>query len=286
MDIVDYTAKLYEFEIYLYEEERSVNTVKKYVRDVKLFLEFLEDKELSKQCLLGFKEELIKKYASSSVNSMIASINKFLCFIQMKTLKLKPIKVQKEIFANPKTELTENEYRRLLRVAKNLKNDRIYFIIQTICMTGTRVSELEYITTNSLDIGRTTVRCKGKQRVVLIPKELRKILKSYCKEHNITDGMVFQTKNGKSIDRSNIWKMMKRLCRLAGVLESKVFPHNLRHLFARVYYKIEKDISKLADILGHSNINTTRLYIMETGKLHERQINKLSLMLCDRLETT
>lgn len=283
---MDYTSMLYEFEVYLYEEERSVNTVKKYVRDVKLFFGFLQDNEICKQQLLAFKELLIKDYAPRSINSMLASINKFLVFTEQKVLQLKPIKIQKEIYSNPQTELTETEYQRLLEAAEESDNQRLSLIIQSICLTGIRVSELEYITIHSLCGGRAIVNCKGKQRTVLIPKELCKILKVYCKESGIVDGIVFRTKSGRPIDRSNIWKMMKRLCQLAKVSESKVFPHNLRHLFARTYYKIEKDISKLADVLGHSNINTTRIYIMETGKQHEKQINKLSMLLRPKIKTT
>lgn len=283
---MNYTSILCEFEISLYEEERSRNTVKKYLRDVKLFLSFLQNQELSKQQLLIFKEVLMKDYAPSSVNSMIASINKFLVFSGEEILKLKPVKIQKEIFMNPKRELTETEYQRLLDVAEQSNNQRLSLIIQTICQTGIRVSELEYITASSLHVGRAVVNCKGKQRVVLIPNELCKVLKVYCKNAGITEGVVFRTKGGKPVDRSNIWKMMKKICQSAGVLESKVFPHNLRHLFARAYYKIEKDIGKLADILGHSNINTTRIYIMETGEHHEKQINKLCLLLRPKIKTT
>lgn len=283
---MNYTSKLHEYEIYLWEEEKSINTIKKYMRDVKLFLEHLEDNELCKQQLMEFKERIIKEYAPSSVNSMLASVNKFLEFLNLKDMKLKPIKIQKRIFANPQTELTTEDYKRLITAAEQSENKRISLIIQTICLTGIRVSELEYITAESLHIRRAFVNCKGKQRYVLIPKELQRSLKCYCKEQVIAQGVVFRTKNGKSIDRSNIWKMMKRLCKAAGVAESKVFPHNLRHLFARTYYNIEKDISKLADVLGHSDINTTRIYIMETGEHHEKQINKLSLLLRVKTNTT
>lgn len=283
---MNYALKLYDFEVHLYEEEKSVNTIKKYIRDVKLLCEFLKDAVLSKQQLLAFKEWMVENYAPKSVNSMIASANKFLEFIDQKALRLKPIKIQKEIFSNPETELTREEYQRLLDAAAHSENERLLLVIQTICQTGIRVSELQYITVNSLHNGREIVKCKGKQRVIMLPKKLRKCLKAYCKKEKIIDGIVFRTKSGKPIDRSNIWKMMKRLCHVAEVPEAKVFPHNLRHLFARTYYEIEKDISKLADILGHSNINTTRIYIMETGKHHEKQIDKLSLLLRHKIKTT
>lgn len=283
---MNYISKLDEYEIYLCEEEKSMNTMKKYVRDVKLFLEHLEEKEISKQQLLLFKEQLIKKYAPSSVNSMLASINKFLEFMQLQFLKIKPVKIQKKVFANPQTELTKEDYQSLLVAAEKSENKRLSRIIQTIGLTGIRVSELEYITVNSLCTGRTIVNCKGKQRTVLIPKQLNKILKDYCREEHIVDGIIFRTKKGKPLDRSNIWKMMKGLCQEAGIAKSKVFPHNLRHLFARTYYNIEKDISKLADILGHADINTTRVYIMDTGKQHEKQINKLTSFLCEKQNTT
>lgn len=283
---MDWALQLEEFEIYLYEEERSVNTIKKYIRDVKLFRGFLQNEELSKQRLLAFKEWLISKYAPNSVNSMLASINKFVEFMGQKYLRLKPIRIQKEIFVNPKLELTKEEYQKLLAAAEREDNKRLSLMIQTICQTGIRVSELQYITISALHSRRAIVNCKGKQRVVLIPIELCKCLKAYCKEGGIKEGYIFRTKNGKPLDRSNIWKMMKSLCKATGIEETKVFPHNLRHLFARTYYQIEKDISKLADILGHSNINTTRIYIMETGKYHEKQINKLSTLLSLRKNTT
>ncbi|MFI3214360.1 MAG: tyrosine-type recombinase/integrase [Eubacteriales bacterium] len=283
---MDYILKLNDFETYLYDEEKSGHTVKKYIRDVKLFFESSLDNQLCKKNLLAFKEKLVREYKPRSVNSMLASINKFLEFLEEGNLKLKPIKIQKEIFTNPNTELTDAEYRRLLEAAEEIENQRLFFIIQTIGLTGIRVSELEYITINALYNGRATVICKGKQRIVLIPKYLRKLLIKYCKDNHITEGIVFKTKNGKPIDRSNIWKMMKKLCKSANVLEGKVFPHNLRHLFARTYYDIEKDINKLADILGHSNINTTRIYLMETGEDHERQIDKLSHYLLAQRNTT
>ncbi|MFI3206248.1 MAG: tyrosine-type recombinase/integrase [Clostridia bacterium] len=192
--------------------------------------------------------------------------------------KVKPLKIQKEIYSRPERELTEREYQKLIKTAENKGNKRLSLIIQTICSTGIRVSELKYITVESLHQGRATVSCKGKNRVIFIPKELCKNLKKYIKFMNIKSGSIFVTKFGKEIDRTNIWKMMKDLCKEAKVLKSKVFPHNLRHLFARTYYKISKDISRLADLLGHSSINTTKIYMIETGTIHERQIERLNLL--------
>ncbi|MFI3292613.1 MAG: tyrosine-type recombinase/integrase [Rikenellaceae bacterium] len=269
---------LSDYEVHLYQEERSQNTIQKYLRDVKKLLNFLDDNQITKTQVLAFKETLLLEYAPSSVNSMLAAINGFLDWLALPLCKVKPLKIQRNIFAHPEKELSQKEYERLIQTAEQQKNKKLSLLIQTICATGIRVSELQHITVSALHTGRATVHCKGKNRIIFLPKELCKTLKSYCREIGVHRGSVFVTKSGKPLDRSNIWKMMKQLCAVAKVAHSKVFPHNLRHLFARTYYKIEKDISRLADILGHSSINTTRIYTMETGTKHIQQLERMKLL--------
>lgn len=193
---------------------------------------------------------------------------------------MKSLKIQKQIFASKEKELTKAEYNRLLEAAKSRKNERLYLLMQTICSMGIRVSELRFVTVAAVNCGVADINCKGKLRRVFLPKALCKILAQYIKKQKIKSGSVFVTKNGKQLDRSNIWSDMKKLCEFAGVSKDKVFPHNLRHLFARTYYSLQKDIVRLADILGHSSVNTTRIYTMETGEAHKKQIEKLGLLRC------
>ena len=266
------------FKIYLYEEERSGNTIEKYMRDVRFFREWLQGRNVDKSVVIEYKKELCQRYEMKSVNSMLSSVNAFFVFMGWYDLKIKTLKIQKQIFAKDEKELTKDEYKRLLNAAKSKGNQKLFLLMQTICSTGIRVSELCYITVESLKAQKAQINLKGKMRVVILPKELCKMLLKYSKEQNITSGSVFVSRNGKPLDRSNIWKMMKALCESAGVARAKVFPHNLRHLFARTFYSIQKDIVRLADILGHSSVNTTRIYTMETGETHRRQIQKLGLL--------
>ncbi len=274
----NFESKLEEYLNYLQREEKSRNTILKYERDVRLFGSYLSNRELDKNVVLEYKEELLKGYATSSVNSMLAAINNFFTWGNVPELRVKQLKIQRELFASSEKELTKKEYERLVWTAENKHNKKLALLIQTICTTGIRVSELKYITVQAIHTGRAFVFCKGKKRMVFLTKELCKLLTSYCRERDIKEGCIFQTKTGKPLDRSNIWKMMKNLCKDAKVNQEKVFPHNLRHLFARTYYKIEKDISRLADILGHSSINTTRIYTIESGNCHARQMNKMKLI--------
>jgi integrase/recombinase XerD len=266
------------FRRYLIEEEKATATVEKYIRDVNAFAEWLGENILDKEAVLTYKENLTKNYAPASVNSILASLNSFFAFNEWYHLRVKNLKIQRQIFVNKDKELTKAEYERLLTAAKSKGNEQLYFLMQTICATGIRVSELRYITVESLKAQKAQINLKGKMRVIIVPKELCKMLLQYSKEHKITNGSVFVSKNGKALDRSNIWKMMKALCESAGVSREKVFPHNLRHLFARTFYSLQKDIVRLADILGHSSVNTTRIYTMETGETHRRQIQKLGLL--------
>ncbi len=269
-----------EFKTYLAEEEKSDATMDKYIRDVTTFMNWLKNDELTKIKVLEYKKEIIENYAPSSVNSILSSLNSFFDYNEWHECKVKTLKIQRQIFANKNKELTKSEYERLLKAALNKKNKRLYYLMQTICSSGLRVSELKYVDINAVKTGQALINCKGKMRVVILPKELCRMLKGYIKEQGITSGSVFVSKNGKPLDRSNIWKMLKALCNCAGVSKDKVFPHNLRHLFARTYYSLEKDIVRLADILGHSSINTTRIYTMESGAVHRRHIEKLGLLRC------
>lgn len=270
--------QLADFKQYLQEQEKSKNTIEKYLRDVGNFLVFAGDIPLEKSIVLSYKEYLVEQYAPASVNSMLAAVNSFLTWMEHPEWKVKPLKIQRDLFSKPEGELTQKEYDRLVRTAQKGRNPVHALLLQTICATGIRVSELQYITYSALCSGRTTVACKGKRRTIFIPKDLCKLLKQHCTQLGIKKGPVFITKNGKPLDRSNIWKMLKSLCKEAKVAANKVFPHNLRHLFARTYYKLEKDLGRLADILGHTSINTTRIYTMETGKTHARQIDRMKLV--------
>lgn len=266
------------FKQHLIEEEKATATIEKYIRDIMAFFMWLTGQELCKMTVLDYKAYLSENYAPASVNSILSSLNSFFEFNGWHDLKVKTLKIQRQIFAERNKELTKAEYERLLRAAKSAKNERLYYLMQAICSSGIRVSELKAITIEAITIGKSTIRCKGKMRIVILPKELCKMLRVYAKEQKITSGPVFVTRTGKPLDRSSIWKMMKSLCESAGVDRDKVFPHNLRHLFARTYYSLQKDIVRLADILGHSSINTTRIYTMETGDIHRRQIQRLGLL--------
>ena len=265
-----------KFEQYLICEEKSQNTVTKYIRDVTAFMEWAGERELCKTVVLEYKQQLIERYEAASVNSVISSLNSFFAFNEWFALRIKTMKRQRRIFSDESRELTKSEYLRLLQAAKD--NKRLYYLMQTICSTGIRVSELKYITCEAVAAGQATIRCKGKMRMVLLPKQLCRILKQYIEERNISSGAIFITKTGKPLDRSNIWSDMKKLCDSAGIAKSKVFPHNLRHLFARTFYALQKDIVRLADILGHSSVNTTRIYTMESGDFHRRQIEQMGLL--------
>lgn len=265
---------------YLVSEEKSQSTIDKYIRDVREFSNWLGDVDFDKSEVLAYKARLSNDYAAASVNTVISSLNSFFNFNEWYELKVKTIKIQRQIFASDEKELTKAEYERLLKAAKSKKNERLYLLMQTICATGIRVSELRHVTVEAVCRGRAEINCKGKRRTVFIPSQLCQILKQYIKEQKIMSGSVFISKNGNPLNRSNIWTDMKKLCKSAGVSEKKVFPHNLRHLFARTYYSLQKDIVRLADILGHTSVNTTRIYTMESGEVHRKQIQKLGLLLC------
>lgn len=285
-ETTDYADQLGRYENHLRLEERSANTIAKYIRDLRAFFGYLAGRPLSKTALLLWKEQLMQRMAPTSVNSMLAAVNGFLDWAGLPHYKAKPLKIQRQIFARPEKELTQGEYRRLVAAAERCQNRRLSLLLQTICSTGIRVSELCYITVSAVQNGRVGVACKGKTRTVFLPKELCQMLRLYCRSQKIESGVIFRTKTGAALDRSNIWRMMKALCTSAGVAPGKVFPHNLRHLFARTYYSLEKDLSRLADLLGHSSINTTKIYTMESGKKHAKQLDRMGLIFCQSTLTT
>ena len=272
--------RIADFSAYLRSEEKSENTVEKYLRDVQAFAEYLGGAEITKGKVIAYKSRLLaENYAVRSINSMLASLNSLFSFLGWSDCKVKSIKLQRQIYCPEEKELTKAEYMRLVNAAKQKGNERLNLILQTICGTGIRVSELQYITVEAAKRGEAVVSLKGKTRTVLLVKELRKKLLRYAAEQNIQSGAIFITRTGKPMSRTNIWREMKGLCEQAEVNPQKVFPHNLRHLFARVFYGIEKDLAKLADILGHSSINTTRIYIISTGDEHRRRMEHMRLLL-------
>lgn len=271
------TKQLEKFRKNLAEEEKSTVTIEKYMRDVQKFSVYAAGRKIEKELMINYKKELIEKgYAVNSINSMLASLNSFLMFMGWEDCKVKNIKTQRQIYCAEEKELTKAEYFRLLEASKG--QPRLYLVLQTICSTGIRISELSYFTVDSVKQGKINVSCKNKTRTILVPQKLRKMLLDFARKNGINKGIIFQTKNGNPLNRSNVWTEMKKLCEKAKVSRSKVFPHNLRKLFARTFYAIEKDIAKLADILGHSSINTTRIYIMATGQEHRKKIERLGLV--------
>jgi len=263
----------------LEQDEKSKNTIEKYRRDLRKFVEYIDGEEVTKELVIGFKEYLVEHYAVNSVNSIIASLNRFMQFAGWQEFRVKQLKKQRQVYCPEEKELTKQEYFELIRTAKREGKEKIGLIIQTIGSTGIRISELPSITVQAVKNGVAQVDCKGKNRQVLLPRKLLVKLMHYIRKEHIQCGPIFITKQGNPLDRSNIWKEMKKICRLAGVNEKKVFPHNLRHLFAYSFYQMEKDIAKLADLLGHSNINTTRIYIVSSGVEHRKQIEKMNLLL-------
>ena len=272
-------AAIARFREHLILEEKSPAAVEKYLRDIRAFAVYMRGEVVRKAAVIDYKKLLQKKYAVRSVNSTLASINGLFSFLGWHDLRVKTVKLQRQVFSPEEKELTRAEYMRLCRTAEQRGNKRLSLILQTICGTGIRVSELQHITVEAARCGEATVSCKGKTRSVFIVKELKQKLLRYAAEQGIRSGMIFVTRTGRAVSRTNIWREMKSLCREAGVNPEKVFPHNLRHLFARVFYSIDKDIAKLSDVLGHSSINTTRLYIISTGIEHRRRMETMRLIL-------
>ena len=270
---------LRNFKAYLEEEEKSRRTVEKYLRDINAFINFLNGRKLDKMLVIEYKEKLQKNYLISSANSMIAALNTFMRFCGMEQYCVRQFKTQRRIYGDERKELSKDEFYRLVNCARSNKDEKTALILETLCGTGIRVSELPMITVEAIQKGDAVVSCKGKTRRVFIVSKLRKRLMVYAKKRGVLSGPVFTNKYGNPIDRCTVWRSMKRLCKQANVSSQKVFPHNLRHLFARVFYEKEKDIAKLADILGHSSIDTTRIYIITTCDEHRRKMENMHLIL-------
>ncbi len=272
-------AMLEEFRSYLIEGEKSSATVEKYLRDVRQFSCCMDGRPVTKQAVLEYKVHLGDAYAVASANSMLAAVNTLLRWAGWSDLCVRQFKVQRQVYMPEDKELTRAEYERLVGIARRQKNERLCLILQTICATGIRISELAFITVEAARAGEAIVRCKGKTRTVLLVKELREMLLRYARQHGMSAGPVLITRSGRPVSRTAVWRDMKALCRAADVAPEKVFPHNLRHLFARTFYAAEKDIAKLADILGHSSINTTRIYTATTGQAHRQRMESLHLII-------
>lgn len=271
--------KLAAFRLYLREEEREEGTIEKYLRDIRAFAVWAGDREVSKELTAKWKEHLKEEgFQPETVNGKLSALNKFLRFLGWEDCRVKYLKIQRRLFRSTEKELTKEEYVRLLETADVLGKTRLALLMETICATGIRVSEVKYITLEAVQAGRAEVSLKGKIRTILIPGKLCRKLQKYAKRQKTVSGEIFLTRNGKGLTRRQIWAEMKALCKAAGVAASKVFPHNLRHLFARTFYRAYKDVARLADVLGHSSIETTRIYLISTGIEHARQIERLGLI--------
>lgn len=271
--------KIREFSRYLREEERETATIDKYSRDVKDFFIWLKDREISRERMGEWRGYLLQAGRKPvTINGKLSALNKFLSFLGRNDCRIKYLKIQRRLFRSTEKQLTKQEYIRLLETAHSLGRERLALLMETICATGIRVSEVKYITAEAIRAGRTEIALKGKIRTILLPGKLCRKLKKYAGKRKIVSGEVFLTRNGKGMSRRQIWAEMKSLCEKAGVAPSKVFPHNLRHLFAQTFYRVCRDVAKLADVLGHSSIETTRLYLISTEAEHVRQMERMGLI--------
>lgn len=278
MEIALHPRQLQEFRRALYADEKSPATIRKYLYDMEVFFRYAQNQPVTKELVVAYKGHLLERYTVSSANTMLVSLNCFFAWAGVPELRVKTVKRQRDMFREDK-ELTKTEYLCLLDTAQRQKKYWLKLVMEAICATGIRVSELRHITVEATHCGTAKITCKGKHRQIFLPKKLCAKLKEYCRRRKIKSGPVFVTKNGTALDRSNIWTAMKKLCRDCNVAAGKVFPHNLRHLFARLFLTIEKDITKLADILGHASVDTTRLYTLASGAEHRRRINQLAKIL-------
>ena len=271
--------RLGEFKRQLGREERELGTIEKYMREVKKFALWQGRRKVTKETVSEWKEQLRQSgYKPETVNGKLSAVNKFLSCMGWGECCVKYLKIQRRLFRSTGRELTKDEYTRLVETAQSLGKTRLALLIETICATGIRVSEVKYITAEALRVGRADISLKGKIRTVLLPGKLCRKLQKYAKKQKITSGEIFLTRSGKGVSRRQIWAEMKALCKQARVAPSKVFPHNLRHLFARTFYRVSRDVAKLADVLGHSSIETTRIYLISTGAEHVRQLERLGLI--------
>ncbi len=267
------------FAEFLRREERAENTAQKYLHDIRMFGVWLGEREVTKESVTAWKEHLCSQgRAAITVNSAIAALHSFFAFCGWEECRVKYLKRQQRMFRDTSRELTKLEYQRLVQAAEAREDLQLALLFETICATGIRVSEIRYITTEAAHNGRTEIRLKGKIRTILLPDKLAKKLIKYAKKQKIASGEIFRTRSGKTLSRRQIWGEMKKICKAAGVDKNKVFPHNLRHLFAKAFYKVSRDIVKLANVLGHSSIETTRIYLITTCEEHTRELDKMGLV--------
>ena len=279
MDLFIETKTIGAYGKMLAAEEKSAGTIEKYLRDVKAFALWLDKRPMSKEETANWRHHLLDRgYTPTTINSMLSSLNRFFRFIGHDEYRCRFLRIQRRIFRDPSRDLSRNDYQRLLQTAEINGNIRLKLLMETICATGIRVSEVPYITTDAIKKGRARISMKGKLRTILIPAPLCRKLRKYATKHRIGRGEIFLTKNGTRLERKQIWAQMKTLCKYAGIERNKVFPHNLRHLFARCFYRISHDISSLADVLGHSSIETTRIYLISTESEHIKKIAHLGLV--------
>lgn len=267
------------FRHYLLEEERSRATIEKYLQDVRQFSAWAEDRPVSKSVVAQWKEHLLTQgYAPSTINAKLTALDRFLSFSGLEACRIKHLRIQRQLFREDRRELNKPEYHRLIDAAAAAGKERLVLLMETICATGIRVSEVNYITVQAVQHGKTQIALKGKIRTILLPGKLCRKLAKYAQKNKIASGEIFLTKSGNPLSRKQIWAEMKALCKAAGVDSSKVFPHNLRHLFARAFYQACRDVVKLADTLGHSSIETTRIYLISTGTEHIQTLEQLRLV--------
>ena len=260
------------------EEERSPATLEKYLRVVRQFAAFLGGREVTRELAAAWREELSARQSPATVNGKLTALDRLLAFLGWEDCRVKHLRVQRQLFRDSARELSREEYARLVETARRLGRGRLSLLMETICATGIRVSEVRYITAEAVREGRTEIALKGKIRTILLPGKLCRKLEKYARQKKITSGELFLTRSGRPMSRKQIWAEMKGVCRAAGVAPSKVFPHNLRHLFARCFYRVSRDVAKLADVLGHSSIETTRIYLISTGAEHARTLDQLRLI--------
>ena len=260
------------------EEERSPATLEKYLREVRQFAAFLGGREVTRELAAAWRDELSARQSPATVNGKLTALDRLLAFLGWEDCRVKHLRVQRQLFRDSARELSREEYARLVETARRLGRGRLSLLMETICATGIRVSEVRYITAEAVREGRTEIALKGKIRTILLPGKLCRKLEKYARQKKITSGELFLTRSGRPMSRKQIWAEMKGVCRAAGVAPSKVFPHNLRHLFARCFYRVSRDVAKLADVLGHSSIETTRIYLISTGAEHARTLDQLRLI--------
>ena len=271
--------KITGFAQYLRQAERSSGTIENYLRHVRAFAAWLAGRPVTKEAAADWKEYLLDKgYCPSTINAMLGGLNRFFDFVGWKKYQVKALRLQRRLFREDSKELTRAEYDRLIAAARAMGRERLALLMETICATGIRVSEVQYLTVEAVERGRAEISLKGKIRTILIPGKLRRKLLKYARKNKTVSGEIFHTRNGKGLSRKQIWAEMKAICKAAGVEASKVFPHNLRHLFARTFYKVCRDVAKLADVLGHSSIETTRIYLISTGAEHASLLERLGLV--------